>query len=240
MSVRFYNTTGVMVGVDLHSYHACVPPDPFPVFIPFHPHVVGETFRSPICDGKSKLNNITADAAPMLQKDHKFYVFPHIPIPVPPPYPTEVTQVALAIAGSKTTCVMGVASVTGAGQPLATCLAGWWGLNLDCSSPLDIPSGAVFNGNTVRTQPAISDYANAILDIALGSVLKGLELLLPAGKAKKIVKSIIKYKKKVKIVEQVFKEIMKQVGEVVPTPSDFEKKFDKKREEFVRKLLGGH
>jgi hypothetical protein len=166
---------------------------------------------------------------------------PHVFIPVPILHPIEPVQLAQVIGTAKMTCVMGVASVTGAGEGLATCLAGWWGLNLDCSNPVDVPTGNVFNGNTVRTSPTVADYVNALVDVALSPLQTLLEYALPKGSA--IVKVLKKYKdikKKVKLAEQVIKYLLKQIGKSLPMPSDLEKKIDKKREELIRKLLGGY
>lgn len=238
MSVRFYNTAGWMIGVDLHRYQAVGPGVPIP--IPFHPHIVVVPLSWSISAEKSRLQNVTSDGEPMLQKGHKLKMIPHVPIPYPLPHLAETAELAQVLVSSKTTCVMGVASVTGGGEPLATCLAGWWGLNVDCFSPVDAPSGHVFNGNTVRTSPTLADYVNAGIDVALGGLEKAIEMILPDGSVKKWFKTITKLKKRIKMAEQVVKYILKKLDKTMPMPSDLEKKIDKKREEFVRKLLGGH
>jgi len=240
MSVRFYNTTGWVVGIDLHPFQMFVPPDPLPVPMPCFPHLVVVPLSWGFSAEKSKLKNVTADGAPMLQKGHKLkLVPPHLGLG--PPHPLELLTWAGVMAGSKTTCVMGVASVTGCGEPLATCLAGFWGLNLDCASPVNTPSGNVFNGNTVRTTPALSDYVNAGMEVVLANLETFIEHCLPKGS--KVLKWFKKYKdikKKTKLAEQVLKYLLKQINKTIPMPSDLEKKIDKAREELIRKLLGGH
>lgn len=241
MSVRFYNTTGWMVGLDMHMFQAAVPPDPLPVPLPLFPHVTVVKLSWGIASEKSKLANVTSDAAPMLQKGHRLKMTPHVFVPCALPHPAEALQIALVVLNAKTTCVMGVVSVTGGGEGLATCLAGWWGLNVDCSSPVDVPTGHVFNGNTVRTTPALADYVNAGIDVALAPLMTLLETVLPKGsKALKWLKKYKEIKKKAKVAEQIFKYLFKQIGKTVPTPTDVEKKIDKAREDLVRKLLGGY
>lgn len=239
MSVRFYNTTGKMVGIDLHLFQMLVPLDPAPVPVPCFPHFVYAPLSWGFASETSKLKNVTSDGAPMLQKGHKLKLVIHFGLGLP--HPAEVAQLACVIAGSKTTCIMGVASVTGCGEPLATCLAGFWGLNLNCSSPVDLPSGHVFNGNTVRTTPALSDYANAAIDVVLGNLMNVIEMALPKGsKWLKWFKKFKDIKKKSKLAEQIIKYLFKEISKTIPMPSDLEKKVDKAREDLIRKLLGGH
>lgn len=240
MSVRFYNTTGKMVGIDLHLFQMFVPPDPLPVPVPCFPHFVYAPLSWGYSAEKSKLENVTSDGAAMLQKGHKLkMILPHFGLGLP--HPLEAVQWAGVVLSSKTTCIMGVASVTGCGEPLATCLAGWWGLNLNCSSPVDLPSGHVFNGNTVRTTPALSDYANAAIDVVLGNLMNVIEMALPKGsKWMKWFKKLKDIKKKSKLAEQIIKYLFKEISKTIPMPSDLEKKVDKAREDLIRKLLGGH
>lgn len=241
MSVRFYNTTGWLVGLDFHMFQAAAPPDPLPVPVPLFPHVTVVKLSWGIASEKSKLANVTSDGASMLQRGHALKMTPHVFVPCAVPHPLEALQIGIVMLNAKTTCVMGVASVTGGREELATCLAGWWGLNVDCSSPVDAPLGHVFNGNTVRTTPTVADYVNALISAAIAPIQTLLEYVLPKGSF--IVKFLKKYKsikKKVKLAEQVVKYLLKQIGKTIPMPSDLEKKIDKKREELVRKLLGGH
>ena len=239
MSVCFYNTKGWMVGIDVHMFQMAVPPDPLPVTMPFFPHAVGVKLSWGFCSEKSKLKNVTSDGAPMLQKGHKLKMVPHIGLGLP--HPVEAIQIAAVIASSKTTCVMGVAGVTGGGEPLATCLYDSIGANVNCFSPVDVPSGVVHNGNTVHTTPSAADWVNAGIDLALGALEKAIEMCLPKGSS--VLKWFKKYtelKKKEKLAEQVVKYLLKQIDKTLPMPSDMEKKVTKAREDFIRKLLGGH
>ncbi len=242
MSVCFYNTKGWMVGIDVHMFQMAVPPDPLPVTMPFFPHAVGVKLSWGFCSEKSKLKNVTSDGAPMLQKGHKLKMVPHVFVPCALPHPLEAVQIAAVIASSKTTCVMGVESVTGGGAPLATCLIGFWGLNVDCSSPVDIPSGNVFNGNTVRTSPSAADYVNAGIDVAFGAIEKAIELLIeplvkkPNGENAEWFETYKDWRERQENLDQVIKYIQRKV----PSASDIEEHLAKIREDIVHKLLGGH
>ncbi len=242
MSVCFYNTKGWMVGIDIHMFQAAAPPDPLPIPILFHPHIAVVKLSWGICSEKTKLKKVTSDGAPMLQKGHKLKMVPHVFVPCALPHPAEALQIAQVILSSKTTCVMGVASVTGGGEPLATCLHESIGANVDCSSPVDLASGLVHSGNTVRTTPATSDYVNAGIDLALGVLDKAIELLVkkPDGKDPGWMKRYKEIKKKGKIAEQIVKYLLKKIDKTLPMPSDLEKKVTKMREDLIRKLLGGH
>mgnify|MGYP000927353184 FL=1 len=119
MSVRFYNTTGWMVGIDLHLFQMLIPPDPLPVPVPCYPHFVVVKLSWGFAAEKSKLKNATSDGAPMLQKGHKLKLIPpHLGLGLPHPV-GEFLEWLTVMAGSKTTCVMGLASLTGCGEPLA-------------------------------------------------------------------------------------------------------------------------
>ncbi len=236
MSVCFYNTKGWMVGIDVHMFQMAVPPDPLPVTMPFFPHAVGVKLSWGFCSEKSKLKNVTSDGAPMLQKGHKLKMVPHIGLG--PPHPVEPLQLAAVIASSKTTCVMGVESVTGAGEPLATCLYDSIGANVNCFSPVDVPSGFVHNGNTVHTTPSAADYVNAGIDVAFGAIERAIELLIkkPNGETPDWFKTYKDWRERQKNLDQVIKYIQRKV----PTASEVEKKLTKMREDLVHKLLGGH
>jgi len=228
MSANFYNTNGGMAGVDLHMYVADI--EMVPVLMPLHPHVCGVTFGWGISGEKTIVRTVTSEGFPMLQKKHEIYMFIHFPIPVPPPHALEAAEIAFVIAAAKTTPVMSVHSVTGKGEPLATCLKGAWGVNSNCGSPIAAPTGIVHNANTVRTTPTAGDFANAALGAlwgAVGSILPG-----PLGKA---------WEKAGEFVEWV-DNIEDELADWL------DKKFwwkhtrdeiDKKRGEIVREILGG-
>lgn len=233
MSVNFYTTKGWMVGVDTHKFQSALPPDPAPVPIPIFPYAVFAPLSWGFCDPKSIVQRVTANGAPMIQKGHKKKLVPHVFLPLALPHPFQAVENAAIILKGSTACEMAVSSVTGMGEELATCLAGFWGLNENCDEPVPWATGHVFQSNTVKTAPSLADYVNAALGLA-GSVFLSL---LP--------KPIKKIRKVLKVVDAVVKYLYKhyKAAPDSPTPklwSDAEKWATKKREAFVRKLLGGH
>lgn len=233
MSVCFYNTKGQMVGIDAHKFQMAVPPDPAPVPLPLFPYAVYVPLSWGICDTKSIVKTVTSNGAPMIQKDHKKKMVPHLFLPVALPHPFQAVQNAAIIATGKTTCVMAVSSVTGGGEELATCLARCWGLNENCCEPIPAPSGHVINPNTVQTTPSAADYVNALISYASSVFWK----LVP--------KPVQYLRIGLKAVDAVVKYLVKKYppSPDSPTPmlySDMEKKVTKAREDFIRTLLGGH
>lgn len=171
MSVNFYNTSGSMFGFDLHKYVwlGCPPKGELPV-----PHYVGLMFVWPAYIPPSKRENrVTMDGWSSLKKGIDFCLVPHIPIPVLPPDPREVGQLASVIMGSSSKAWMSVHKVRISGDPAASCLFEWLGTNQNCDDVCDnIKNNLVLNFNSVKTEPTLGDYLGsalgAIVDIAMG------------------------------------------------------------------------
>lgn len=231
MSTNFYNTNGSMNGVDMHMYQALIPPDPLPVPIPLHPHYTHVGFGWGISKEKTIVRSVTSEGFPMLQKGHEIWMFTHIPFPILPPYwPTEVPQLGWIWAAAKTTAVMSVHSVTAKGEALATCLKGAWGANENCDSPFDAPTGVTHNSNSVQTTPTAGDYANA----ALGAAWNSIGSLLP-GHIAEIWEKAEEFREWVDMIEEELEDWLDKEFWWKHT----EEEIQKKREEIIRKLLGG-
>jgi hypothetical protein len=175
MSANFYNAGGKMGGLDLHDYIGSIPPL---VWIPVPGkalHAVYAEFDGACADEATRPANITAAGKPVLQGGFKReYVKPHLPIiPIPAmvPHFAEVGVIAGLIAFSGSTAQLKKATVTGAGKPLAVCIAGAFGTNLNCADPFDMPSDLVYNESSVMTEPAASDFAEAIVGAVIGGII---------------------------------------------------------------------
>lgn len=171
MSVSFYNANGTMIGADLHDYWTVIPPAPPPVVIPAL-HFVVATFDGPCDEAKTRPANVTSDGKPMIQKDFKrTFVGPHLPLTPAAPHPLEVVNWGTTVALSGSVALLGVATVTGGGNPLACCVYGAAGANLNCGDPIDLPLNLVINENSVLTQPTAMDFAEAVFTFATSGLV---------------------------------------------------------------------
>lgn len=228
MSTNFYNINGGMAGVDLHMYIAAA--GLVPVSLPLHPHIVGATFDWATCSQKTIVRTVTSEGFAMLQNGHEICLVPHLPILFPFPHAAEAGQIGWVFGASTTTAVMSVHSVTGQGEPLATCLKGAWGVNENCDSPFDAPTGVVHNSNSVQTTPTAGDYANA----ALGVLWSSIGSLLPEHIAE-IWEKAEEFREWVDMIEEELEEWLEKEFWWKHT----EEEIHKKREEIIREILGG-
>lgn len=152
MSSIFLNTLGIMAGIDLHDYT-------IPAGAPL-PHVVGTSLAFPICSESKRMGTVTADGYPMLQVGFEVYWVPHVPVE-PSPSPTAGAELASIIARSGSKTALAVGTVTAQGKPLSCTVLYTHGLNVDCGSPLSLPSGLVLQCGSVRTQPTAGDFGAA-------------------------------------------------------------------------------
>lgn len=165
MSANFYDTLGVMIGVDTHAYK------PAP---PVWAHMVGISFGTPSALTSKRTPRVTSEGLPMLQQGYDVYLVPHAPIPSGAPAPAAAAQLAKIIAASGTKAQLAVRSVTGQGQKLACAVNGLLGMNVNCNDPLDLPNGCVIQVNTVQTRPTSGDLAAAAMGGAADAMLGAL------------------------------------------------------------------
>jgi hypothetical protein len=125
----------------------------------------------------------------------------HVFIPAAPPHPAlEAIELASIIAASSSKAVLAVASVTGQGKPLAVCIEGGFGLNVNCHEGWKLPTGVVIQPNTVMTQPTADDFASALVDLALDNAI---------GKVSGSIAGKIAEKMGLKALKNVIKEQIK-------------------------------
>lgn len=165
MSANFYDTLGVMIGVDTHGYK------PVP---PVWAHMVGISFATPSALMTKRTPRVQSDGVPMLQQGYDVYLVPHVPVPPTVPAPAAPVQLAKIIAMSGTKAQLAVRSVTGQGQKLACAVSGLLGQNVNCDDPLDLPNGCVIQVNTVQTRPTKGDLAAAAMGGAADAVMGAL------------------------------------------------------------------
>lgn len=159
MSVNFYNTSGFMMMVDTHAYK------PAP---PAWPHLVAAPLWWLTSAPSMQLDSVTSDASRMIQGGMDLYLIPHVFIGVPPSaVPPAPLQLATIFALSGSVAYLTVHKVSGCGAPLACCVYGMIGFNVNCNDPCDLPNGTVFQWNTVQTQPTSGDYVGAAVGYAL-------------------------------------------------------------------------
>lgn len=170
MSVCFYDNGGEMAGIDAHEYFT-IGPLGVPVPVLFTPHLVGAPNSHAIARFDKRTPTVTAESRLMIQRGFTIHAVPHLPMTFLPPHPAaELANIAKIIVGSSSKAVMGIASVTGEGASLATCLAACVGANANCGPGV----GVVVNPSSVVTSPTAADYAGAaaawIMSLVLGEV----------------------------------------------------------------------
>lgn len=177
MSANFYDNSALMGGVDLHAYIAIGPPPAFSTPIPIYPYFVGAPLAWPTATSWKRTATVRSEGWKMLQRGFELYLVPHVPIPGPPPGAGQIPNMARIILFSSSKARMAVHSVTGEGTPLATCLAFFFGKNMNCSDPFALPVGNVVCFNSVKTSPTLGDYvgaaAGAFVDACLGAFFSG-------------------------------------------------------------------
>lgn len=218
MSCNFYDTTGAMLGLDLHKYWVAAPPSPVPVE-GLAAHVnAAQYYISPVEDPKTLTASVTSDAKRMVQGKCKLEWVPHFPVIVPGlPYPgLEHLELLLIMGFSSSVPVVRRQSVTGERQPMAICMVSAIGLNLNCGEKVKLPTGWVLNFNTVKTgiswQDLVPVVVEWVIDSLAGLITKKLSKKFLEKLIKKIgedyVERIVK-KKAEDILKTTIKEIMK-------------------------------
>ena len=172
MSVCFYNNHGIMGGMDVHTY-ITVGPKGIPVPVKAV-HLVGTLTAGPSADRSKRTYTVHADGVPMIELGFANSPVPHVPLTALPPHPTEALNLLVIHAASSSKTVMGVASVTGEGTALATCVSGFLGANSNCGPGV----GEVLNPCSVITSPSATDYAMAAVDFTFNAAVS---ILLDLG-----------------------------------------------------------
>lgn len=166
MSSNLLNKSGVMAGIDFHTY-ITIGPLGVPVPVPFCPHVVGGAHFL-ISRLWRIAFTVTTDGWATLQNNWALMVFTHVPEPAGPPHPTEGANIAIIVITSSSAPQLSAHSVTVEKQAVLTAIYSAFGLNLDCGT-VPSPTGVDLNLNTVVTTPTLGDYLSAVLGALLSS-----------------------------------------------------------------------
>jgi len=192
MSVCFYDNRGLMSGVDIQTFMVVGPGLAAVSGIPIDwGYVVAAPNFWPPAYFWKRCGTVTSDGWKMIQSGFALRLVPHVPVPGPPPAPTQAVNLAGIIIASKSSPTMTAHSVTGEGQKLAVCVAGSFGINKNCSKAI---VGLVSNPNSVVTTPSVGDYVAAVVGVALGKAIPNVSLPIPflAGFIKKKIIGFIK------------------------------------------------
>ncbi len=184
MSSNFYDYGGWMIGIDGHTYLAALGSPLIPAPTPNSPYAVWALFDW-IETNKKACKKVTSDGERMVNGSHEIYVVPHVPIPVSAPSVWEIPNTLAIIAGSSSKPGLAVSSVTGEGDPLAACVFGAFGINMNCGT---WKVALAINLNTVKTVPSVGDYLRMVANI-------GTEMLIDFGVGKfsnPVIKWIVK------------------------------------------------
>jgi hypothetical protein len=223
MLVNIYNKKGIMIGIDLHKYWVLLPPPAPPTGVPkITPHAVGIPFVWLSATPYKAADTVQTSGSTTLQGGYDWYRIVHIPLTTAAPGPGEAVEFIkiTALAGSK--AQMSVHSVTAEKGAVATCIAAFVGLNVNCNEPADMPTGPTFVSNTVRTSPTAGDYAGAGAGYALDAALN-----FGFGKA-------LTHKRVKDIAEVILKHIFRRAPDAPLIPN-----FPDKLQELVQKWVDG-
>jgi hypothetical protein len=159
---NFYHIGAMMKGTDFHDMEALAPiPPDFSLTRPRADYLVFCEEK----DGDQIVATVTSDGKRMVKRgsDVKGDKAPHMlsQSNIWPPNPIKQIATERAIQKAATSkATMGIASVTGEKGPLATCLSGAEGANLNCTDQ-PVRSNTVKAVNSVRTNPTKQDYSQA-------------------------------------------------------------------------------
>ncbi len=216
MPCNFYDTTGAMLGLDLHKYWMAAPPSPVPVETRAAYVNAAQYYVSPVEDSKTLTASVTSDGKRMVQGKCKLKWVPHYPVIVPgPPFPgLEQLEIGLTIMFSSSVPVVRRQSVTGERQPMAICMISAIGLNLNCGDPVKMPTGWVINLNTVKTGISWQDVVPVVvewgIDSLAGIITKRFSKKFLEKHFKKIADTVRRRITK-KLAEDFVKNIVKEV-----------------------------
>ncbi|MDI3291755.1 hypothetical protein [Polyangium sp. 15x6] len=161
MSVNFYNNLAIMAGIDLHDFY---PPGVVDErnAAKFWPYAVGAPFWWPAAWVWGRTGTVTADGWQMIDEDFSLFLVPHTHI-VGVPGPMQAMQYAKILGPSGSEPALTIRSVTVKGAPLAACIHGAVGLNLNCWEDGDHPSGLVLSVTSVKTTATLGDVVAGIV-----------------------------------------------------------------------------
>lgn len=188
MSTCFYDNSGIMNGVDSHTY-LTIGPEGIPLPVIMTPHGAHTAFMGPAHDASKRTATVLAEGWKMIKIGFSNKLVVHVPWTFLPPHPAEAIEIATIIALSSSTALLGVASVTGEGGALATCAGDCVGINANCGPGF----GLVVNPSSVITSPTAGDFADAAAEWAFNIILGEVAgKLLPKSVKDRVAKAILK------------------------------------------------
>lgn len=168
MIANFYNTTGSMMGTDIHEF-IVAPKLPVPL-----PYMANVHFSWKPCTWWKRVEQVTMDKYPSLQNGMDYYLIPHTPPPAFTSSPAEqFANLIVIVLDSGSKAWMSAHKVHLAGEKAAICIASSASTNVNCNFPVDHPFlNSVTNINSVQTNATAGDYlgslAGALIDGFLG------------------------------------------------------------------------
>lgn len=168
MSANFLNNKAVVAGTDLHMAKLLSPKlsdlltgAPFD----YYPYGVAVIYSWPGGDDSKRTSTVTADGSKMIREGFEISKVPHVPMAGPLHPAGEAIQMAQVIKDSTSKPFLTVMSVKSEGDPLALCMKGAAGFNLDCNAESSMwPTGAVICVCSVQTQPTVKDFVFRVFD----------------------------------------------------------------------------
>ncbi|WP_438011034.1 hypothetical protein WME89_21630 [Sorangium sp. So ce321] len=231
MPANFYNNKAAMVGVDRHPARVVLAQIDI-VFgrkLPWI-YAVAVPFWWPGGDEGKRTSTVTADGEKMIRETFFISKVPHVPAPGPF-HPTQALTNASIIKNSKTRPFLAASRVTSEGEPLAICLAGPVGFDMNCQEvdggKPEALNGLVISGCTVMTQPTVKDFVFRIFDEFIKEwlaekVVSLLDLVLKYFKIGAIPRAIVSWVAK-KVVPKLIdwaEDVAKDVWDQIERASD--------------------
>src|SRR5690349_3913369 len=168
MSANFLNNTAAVAGTDLHMAKLLSPKLSellTGAAFDYYPYGVAVIYSWPGGDDSKRTSTVTADGSKMIREGFSIAKVPHAPMPGPLHPAGEPIQMAKVIKDSSSKPFLTVMSVKSEGDPLALCMKGAAGFNLDCNVESSMwPTGAVICVCSVQTQPTVKDFVFRVFD----------------------------------------------------------------------------
>ena len=191
MPAAVLNILHPMIGPDIHDNLVPSPVGPVPLPSPKLPHVAFMLLGG-VTNFTSHFTSTTfvnfTESRVVLQGSDIGPLIPHVPIP---PVPNLLLLVIIPGSGSVSEffafSVKAKDGADGNVKPIATAIAGFGGLNVNCGSPCAMPTGVVIAPSTVCTGFRLGDFFASLVGMAMDVGLSyGISRMFGSGIATRL------------------------------------------------------
>ncbi|WP_437931703.1 hypothetical protein WMF37_21405 [Sorangium sp. So ce291] len=232
MPANFYNNKAAMVGMDRHPARFLTGTAKDYIGGEKKPwyYFVAVPFWWPGGADEKRTSTVTADGEKMIRDPFTVGAVPHVPAPAPF-HPLQALTNGSIVKDSKSRPFLSTTRVTSQGDPLATCILGPVGADMNCQEvdggKPEALTGLVISGCTVMTQPTVKDFVFRIFDEFIKEwlaekIVSLLDLVLKYFKIGAIPRAIVSWVAK-KVVPKLInwaEDVAKNVWDQIERASD--------------------